>query len=135
MIELSVDRELFSDFVKRLGLKQPNYGTAFTKEEAIKIADRIGYPVLVRPSFVLGGRGMKTVYSDIELKEYMDEAVKVSNDAPVLIDKFLNNAIELDVDAISDGDEVYIGSVMQHIEEAGYIREIPPVRYHHFHIR
>ncbi|HHB94228.1 MAG TPA: ATP-grasp domain-containing protein, partial [Campylobacterales bacterium] len=97
----------------------PANGTVFTKEDAIVVANRIGYPVLVRPSFVLGGRGMKTVFSDSELKEYMDEAVSVSNDAPVLIDKFLNNAIELDVDAISDGADVYIGSVMQHIEEAG----------------
>jgi carbamoyl-phosphate synthase large subunit len=119
VIDLAEDRELFSDFIKKLGLKQPNNGTAFAKDEAIGIANRIGYPVLVRPSFVLGGRGMKTVYSDAELKEYMDEAVSVSHDAPVLIDKFLNNAIELDVDAISDGKDVYIGSVMQHIEEAG----------------
>jgi len=119
VIDLAEDRELFSDFITKLGLKQPNNGTAFAKDEAMGIANRIGYPVLVRPSFVLGGRGMKTVYSDAELKEYMDEAVSVSNDAPVLIDKFLNNAIELDVDAISDGKEVYIGSVMQHIEEAG----------------
>jgi len=119
VIDLAEDRELFSDFIKKLGLKQPNNGTAFAKDEAMSIANRIGYPVLVRPSFVLGGRGMKTVYSDSELKQYMDEAVSVSNDAPVLIDKFLNNAIELDVDAISDGKDVYIGSVMQHIEEAG----------------
>jgi carbamoyl-phosphate synthase large subunit len=119
VIDLAEDRELFSDFINRLGLKQPNNGTAFAKDEAMGIANRIGYPVLVRPSFVLGGRGMKTVYSDSELKKYMDEAVSVSNDAPVLIDKFLNNAIELDVDAICDGKEVYIGSVMQHIEEAG----------------
>jgi carbamoyl-phosphate synthase large subunit len=119
VIDLAEDRELFSDFIKKLGLKQPNNGTVFTKEDAMIVANRIGYPVLVRPSFVLGGRGMKTVYSDAELKEYMDEAVSVSHDAPVLIDKFLNNAIELDVDAISDGKEVYIGSVMQHIEEAG----------------
>ena len=119
VIDLAEDRELFSDFINKLGLKQPNNGTAFAKDEAMSIANRIGYPVLVRPSFVLGGRGMKTVYSDSELKQYMDEAVSVSNDAPVLIDKFLNNAIELDVDAISDGVDVYIGSVMQHIEEAG----------------
>ncbi len=119
VIDLAEDRELFSAFIDKLGLKQPNNGTAFAKDEAIGIANRIGYPVLVRPSFVLGGRGMKTVYSDSELKEYMDEAVSVSNDAPVLVDKFLNNAIELDVDAISDGTDVYIGSVMQHIEEAG----------------
>jgi carbamoyl-phosphate synthase large subunit len=119
VIDLAEDRELFSDFIEKLGLKQPNNGTVFTKEDALSVANRIGYPVLVRPSFVLGGRGMKTVYSDAELKQYMDEAVSVSNDAPVLIDKFLDNAIELDVDAISDGTDVYIGSVMQHIEEAG----------------
>jgi len=119
VIDLAEDRELFSNFIQELGLKQPANGTAFAKDEAIAIANRIGYPVLVRPSFVLGGRGMRTVYNDAELKEYMDEAVRVSNDAPVLIDKFLDNAIELDVDAISDGKDVYIGSVMQHIEEAG----------------
>ncbi len=119
VIDLAEDRELFSSFIKKIGLKQPENGTVFTKEDAIVVANQIGYPVLVRPSFVLGGRGMKTVFSDSELKEYMDEAVSVSNDAPVLIDKFLNNAIELDVDAISDGEDVYIGGIMQHIEEAG----------------
>jgi len=119
VIDLAEDREKFSDFINRLGLKQPANGTAFTKEDAITIAQRIGYPVLVRPSFVLGGRAMRTVYNDKELKEYMKEAVEVSNDSPVLIDKFLDNAIELDVDAISDGKDVYIGAIMQHIEEAG----------------
>jgi len=119
VIDLAEDRELFSAFINDLGLKQPENGTVFAKDEAIAVASRIGYPVLVRPSFVLGGRGMKTVYSDDELRQYMDEAVSVSNDAPVLIDKFLDNAIELDVDAICDGKDVYIGSVMQHIEEAG----------------
>jgi carbamoyl-phosphate synthase large subunit len=119
VIDLAEDREKFSAFIEKLGLKQPANGTAVTKEEAIAIANRIGYPVLVRPSFVLGGRAMRTVYNDEELREYMDEAVQVSNDSPVLIDKFLDNAVELDVDAISDGKEVYIGSVMQHIEEAG----------------
>ncbi len=119
VIDLAEDRELFSTFINDLGLKQPDNGTVFAKEEAIIVANRISYPVLVRPSFVLGGRGMKTVYSDEELKQYMDEAVSVSHDAPVLIDKFLDNAIELDVDAICDGKDVYIGSVMQHIEEAG----------------
>ncbi|WP_309499933.1 carbamoyl-phosphate synthase large subunit [Sulfurovum sp.] len=119
VIDLAEDREQFSTFVDKLGLKQPDNGTAFAKDEAMAIANRIGYPVLVRPSFVLGGRGMKTVYNDKELRRYMDEAVSVSHDAPVLVDKFLDNAIELDVDAICDGKDVYIGSVMQHIEEAG----------------
>ncbi|EIF51226.1 carbamoyl-phosphate synthase large subunit, partial [Sulfurovum sp. AR] len=119
VIDLAEDREQFSTFINDLGLKQPDNGTAFAKDEAMAIANRIGYPVLVRPSFVLGGRGMRTVYSDTELRQYMDEAVSVSNDAPVLIDKFLDSAIELDVDAICDGEEVYIGSIMQHIEEAG----------------
>ena len=119
VIDLAEDREQFSTFIKELGLKQPENGTAFTENDLLAIANRIGYPVLVRPSFVLGGRGMRTVYNDDELKEYIQEAVSVSNDAPVLIDKFLDNAIELDVDAISDGKDVYIGSIMQHIEEAG----------------
>ena len=119
VIDLAEDRELFSAFINDLGLKQPDNGTVFAKDKALVVANRIGYPVLVRPSFVLGGRGMKTVYSDDELNQYMDEAVSVSHEAPVLIDKFLDNAIELDVDAICDGKDVYIGSVMQHIEEAG----------------
>jgi carbamoyl-phosphate synthase large subunit len=119
VIDLAEDRELFSAFIHKLGLKQPENDTVVEKDKALVVANRIGYPVLVRPSFVLGGRGMKTVYSDEELNQYMDEAVSVSNDAPVLIDKFLDNAIELDVDAICDGKDVYIGSVMQHIEEAG----------------
>jgi carbamoyl-phosphate synthase large subunit len=119
VIDLAEDREQFSAFITKLKLKQPANGTAFARDEALAIANRIGYPVLIRPSFVLGGRGMRTVYNDTELRAYLDEAVRVSNDAPVLIDKFLDNAIELDVDAISDGTEVYIGAVMQHIEEAG----------------
>ncbi len=119
VIDLAEDRKKFSKFVEDAGLLQPENGTAVEVEEAIEIAERIGYPVLVRPSFVLGGRGMKIVYSTNELKQYMDEAVSVSNDAPVLIDKFLDRAIELDVDCICDGKEVYIGGIMQHIEEAG----------------
>ncbi len=118
-IDLAEDREKFASFVQKAGLLQPDNGTAVKVEEAILIAERIGYPVLVRPSFVLGGRGMRIVYSTDELKHYMDEAVSVSNDAPVLIDKFLDRAIELDVDCICDGKEVYIGGIMQHIEEAG----------------
>jgi len=119
VIDLAEDRELFSNFVIKHGLKQPRNGLAHAKEEAAPIANGLGYPVLVRPSFVLGGRGMKIVYSEDELNQYMELAISVSNEAPVLIDKFLDQAIELDVDCISDGKEVYIGSVMQHIEEAG----------------
>jgi carbamoyl-phosphate synthase large subunit len=119
VIDLAEDREQFSDFVNRYGLKQPANGLARTKEESYVIAEKLGFPVLVRPSFVLGGRGMRIVYSEDELRQYMDLAVSVSHNAPVLIDKFLDQAIELDVDCISDGKEVYIGSVMQHIEEAG----------------
>ncbi|MBU1216922.1 carbamoyl-phosphate synthase large subunit [bacterium] len=119
VIDLAEDREQFSNFVIKNGLKQPENGLARTKEESYVIAERLGYPVLVRPSFVLGGRGMRIVYSEDELKQYMDVAVSVSHNAPVLIDRFLDQAIELDVDCISDGKEVYIGSVMQHIEEAG----------------
>ncbi|MGE0739278.1 carbamoyl-phosphate synthase large subunit [Sulfurimonas sp.] len=119
VIDLAEDREQFSNFVNSHGLKQPANGLARTKEEAHDIAQRLGFPVLVRPSFVLGGRGMRIVYSQDELRHYMDLAVLVSNDAPVLVDKFLDQAIELDVDAICDGKDVYIGSVMQHIEEAG----------------
>ncbi len=119
VIDLAEDRKKFSTFVEKAGLLQPENGTAVEVEEAVEIAQRIGYPVLVRPSFVLGGRGMKIVYSTDELKQYMGEAVSVSNDAPVLVDKFLDRAIELDVDCVTDGKEVYIGGIMQHIEEAG----------------
>ena len=119
VIDLAEDREQFSNFVKENNLLQPDNGLATTKEEAVRIGRELGYPVLVRPSFVLGGRAMRIVYSDAELAKYMDEAVSVSNEAPVLVDKFLDQAIELDVDCICDGEEVYIGSVMQHIEEAG----------------
>jgi len=119
VIDLAEDRKKFSSFVEKVGLLQPENGTAVEVDEAVEIAERIGYPVLVRPSFVLGGRGMRIVYSTEELKQYMGAAVSVSNDAPVLIDRFLDRAIELDVDCICDGKEVYIGGIMQHTEEAG----------------
>ena len=119
VIDLAEDREKFSAFVEEHNLKQPENGIATTKEQAVTVADTLGYPVLVRPSFVLGGRAMRIVYNEEELRTYMDEAVSVSNDAPVLVDKFLDQAVELDVDAICDSKDVYIGSVMQHIEEAG----------------
>jgi carbamoyl-phosphate synthase large subunit len=118
-IEVAEDRKLFSQFASKAGLLQPENDTATNEEEAVEKATKIGYPVLVRPSFVLGGRAMKTVYSEAELRAYMKEAISVSNDSPVLIDKFLDGAIELDVDAISDTKDVYIGGIMQHIEEAG----------------
>jgi carbamoyl-phosphate synthase large subunit len=119
VIDLAEYREQFSDFVNKHGLKQPANGLASHKDQAPAIAERLGFPVLVRPSFVLGGRGMKIVYSQEELAQYMELAISVSNEAPVLIDKFLDQAVELDVDAICDGKDVYIGSIMQHIEEAG----------------
>ena len=119
VIDLAEDRKQFSEFVEKNNLLQPKNGLATTKEEAVVIAEKLTYPVLVRPSFVLGGRAMRIVYNETELRTYMDEAVSVSNDAPVLVDKFLDQAIELDVDCICDGTDVYIGSVMQHIEEAG----------------
>jgi len=119
VIDLAENREKFSAFVVEQALKQPENGIAMTKEQAFKVAEELGYPVLVRPSYVLGGRAMRIVYNEDELRTYMDVAVSVSNDSPVLVDKFLDQAVELDVDAITDGKEVYIGSVMQHIEEAG----------------
>ncbi len=119
VIDLAEDREKFSAFIKSIKLKQPENDSAVTKEEALKIANIIKYPVLVRPSYVLGGRAMRIVYNDGELSQYMDEAVSVSHDSPVLIDKFLDRAIEVDVDAICDQNEVYVGAIMQHIEEAG----------------
>jgi len=118
-IEVAEDRKLFSEFAVKNSLLQPENATATSEEEAVIKASQIGYPVLVRPSFVLGGRAMRTVQNESELRTYMKEAISVSNDSPVLIDKFLDGAIELDVDAISDGKDVYIGGVMQHIEEAG----------------
>ncbi len=119
VIDLAEDREKFSEFLNKHGIKQPNNATALSQKDALSLAQDIGYPVLVRPSYVLGGRAMKIVYSESELRDYMNEAVSVSHNSPVLIDKFLDHAIELDVDAISDGIDVYIGGIMQHIEEAG----------------
>ena len=119
VIDIAEDREKFSDFARKNNLLQPNNATATTKEEALSEAEKIGYPVLVRPSYVLGGRAMRIVYGEDELKEYMNEAVSVSNDSPVLIDQFLDKSIEIDVDAICDGKNVYMGAIMQHIEEAG----------------
>ncbi len=118
-IDLAEDRERFQQLLHRLGLRQPDNGTARSMSEAIAIAGEIGYPVVVRPSYVLGGRAMQIVHGEDELRRYMQEAVSVSFDHPVLIDKFLNRAIELDVDALCDGTRVLVGGIMQHIEEAG----------------
>lgn len=119
VIDMAEDRKKFSEFINSLGIKQPQNDTAVSESEAIEKAEAIGYPVLVRPSYVLGGRAMRRVHSTIELKEYMNEAVSVSYHSPVLLDKFLLDATELDVDAISDGENVYVGAIMEHIEEAG----------------
>ncbi|MDR1614907.1 MAG: carbamoyl-phosphate synthase large subunit, partial [Campylobacteraceae bacterium] len=119
VIDIAEDREKFSTFIKENSINQPRNATAMSEEEAIEKANAIGYPVLVRPSYVLGGRAMRIVYNESELKLYMNEAVNVSNQSPVLIDQFLDRAVEIDVDAISDGKDVYIGGIMQHIEEAG----------------
>ncbi len=113
------DRELFTQVLDHLKIPQADYGIVYSFEDARKVAERIGFPVLVRPSYVLGGRAMEIVYDDSELKEYMKEAVKVSPEHPILVDKFLEDAIEIDVDALCDGEEVFIGGIMEHIEEAG----------------
>ena len=118
-IDIAEDRKRFKVLLDRLNLKQPPSGTATSVSEAEKVAKEIGFPVLMRPSYVLGGRAMRIVYNIEELREYMSEAVLVSEDRPVLIDRFLEDAVELDVDAICDGEEVIIGGVMEHIEEAG----------------
>jgi carbamoyl-phosphate synthase large subunit len=118
-IDLAEDRERFQKLVDRLGLRQPPNGTAKSEKEAMATAREIGYPLLVRPSYVLGGRAMQIVHDDEDLERYMTEAVQVSNSSPVLLDRFLNNAIEVDVDALSDGKDVVIGGIMEHVEEAG----------------
>lgn len=118
-IDLAEDRERFQDLVKRLDLKQPENGLATTTEEAVKIAEEIGYPILIRPSYVLGGRAMEIVYDTVSLERYMKEAVSVSWESPVLIDKYLGGATEIDVDALCDGEDVHVAAIMQHIEEAG----------------
>ncbi|MBV9840682.1 MAG: carbamoyl-phosphate synthase large subunit [Sphingomonadaceae bacterium] len=118
-IDLAEDRERFAALVERLKLRQPRNGIARSREEALAVADRVGYPVLMRPSYVLGGRAMEIVEGPAQLEHYIQTAVQVSGDAPVLIDQYLRDAIEVDVDALSDGDDVVVAGVMQHIEEAG----------------
>ncbi|VVB95383.1 Pyruvate carboxylase subunit A [uncultured archaeon] len=118
-MDIAEDRGRFNAMMKKLGILQPEAGCATNYKEAFNEATRIGYPVLVRPSYVLGGRAMEIVYDDRDLERYLKEAVRVSNEHPVLIDDFLDNAVEIDVDAICDGKEVLIGAIMEHIEEAG----------------
>ncbi|GAA5262488.1 carbamoyl-phosphate synthase large subunit [Methanocalculus sp. MC3] len=118
-MDIAEDRDRFSLLLEELGIPSPANGSAYSEEEAFSIANRIGYPVLVRPSYVLGGRAMELVHDDIELGTYIKEAVRVSKKHPVLIDRFLQDAVELDVDAVCDGTDVLIGGIMEHIEEAG----------------
>jgi carbamoyl-phosphate synthase large subunit len=118
-IDLSEDRERFQQALHRLGLLQPPNRTARAEDQALKLAEEIGYPLVVRPSYVLGGRAMEIVHAPEDLERYFREAVQVSNESPVLLDRFLNDAIEVDVDAICDGTDVLVGGIMQHIEQAG----------------
>jgi len=119
MIDCAEDRERFQQMLEKTGLLQPPNRTARTPEDAIRLAEEIGYPLVVRPSYVLGGRAMEIVHQQSDLERYMREAVKVSNDSPVLLDRFLNDAKEVDVDAVCDGENVLIGGIMEHIEQAG----------------
>ena len=118
-IDLAEDRERFKEILIKENLKQADSGIATNRIQSFEIANKIGFPIVIRPSYVLGGRGMEIIYSHSDLKKYIDEAVKVSGSNPVLIDKFLNDAIEVDVDAISDGNKIFVAGIMEHIEEAG----------------
>jgi carbamoyl-phosphate synthase large subunit len=118
-IDVAEDRERFQALVKELGLKQPANATARTEEQAVRLAREVGFPLVVRPSYVLGGRAMEVVFTEEDLRTYMTHAVRVSNDSPVLLDRFLDVAIEVDVDAVCDGEDVLIGGIMEHIEQAG----------------
>jgi carbamoyl-phosphate synthase large subunit len=138
-IALAEDRQLFAKVLNELEIPQPENGTALSLDEARLVAQRIGYPVLVRPSYVLGGRAMGIVYDDIDLAAYITEATLVSPDAPVLIDRYLEDAYEIDVDAVADGEQVVIGGIMQHIEEAGVHSGdsacvMPPFKISEYHL-
>jgi carbamoyl-phosphate synthase large subunit len=118
-IDIAEDRERFQMLVRNLGLKQPANATARTEDQAVQLAREVGYPLVVRPSYVLGGRAMEVVFAEEDLRSYMTNAVSVSNDSPVLLDRFLDVAIEVDVDAVCDGEDVLIGGIMEHVEQAG----------------
>ncbi len=118
-IDLAEDRGRFGELLNRLGVEAPPYGTAFSAEEATAVAERVGFPLLVRPSYVLGGRAMEICYSTEDLEKYLVANVKADQEHPLLLDRFLENAIEVDVDALGDGEEVYVAGIMQHVEEAG----------------
>ena len=118
-IDLAEDRERFQDLVNKLKLKQPKNGIASTEAEAMQIADQIGFPLVIRPSYVLGGRAMEIVHNKDQLEKYINNAVVVSGSSPVLLDGYLAGAVECDVDALCDGEDVHIAGIMQHIEEAG----------------
>jgi len=118
-MDLAEDRDRFNALMDEIDVRQPEGGTGQSEDEALELAESIGYPVLVRPSYVLGGRAMEVVWDELELREYMEEAVRVSPDHPILIDNFLADAVELDIDAVSDGENVLIGGIMEHIEAAG----------------
>jgi len=118
-MDIAEDRDRFSVLLNKLSIPSPANSSAYSESDAKAIAEQIGYPVLVRPSYVLGGRAMEIVHDEYELETYMKEAVRVSQNHPVLIDSYLQNAIELDVDAVCDGEEVLIGGIMEHIEQAG----------------
>jgi carbamoyl-phosphate synthase large subunit len=138
-IALAEDREKFAEVLRELDIPQPDNGTAMSLDEARDVAHRIGYPVLVRPSYVLGGRAMGIVYSDDELEDYIAEATRVSPDAPVLVDRYLEDSFELDVDAVGDGERVVIGGIMQQIEEAGVHSGdsacmMPPLKVSEYHL-
>ncbi len=118
-IDIAEDRERFQQLVRRLGLRQPANATARTEDQAVVLAREVGFPLVVRPSYVLGGRAMEIVFNEDDLRSYMSRAVQVSNDSPVLLDRFLDVAIEVDVDAVCDGEDVLIGGIMEHVEQAG----------------
>ncbi len=118
-IDIAEDREKFAKLLNELGINYVPYGIAYSKEEAKRIAKEIGFPILIRPSYVLGGRGMEIIYDEKSMEEYFEEAIRVSEDKPVIIDKFLEDAVEIDVDAISDGEDVFVAGILEHIEHAG----------------